>query len=126
MYQNIYKTELAQLFRKSEVFIQDRTGSDGELSFIAACYSPANALAGYTDYKDHRKDTLPQVKRMIRECIRTRQCQRGSYYNGEGVPFDSVRVELKHGGWSAYPHWKDGTMDYFTTQREEYANRRKK
>jgi hypothetical protein len=117
MYSNITKTELKSLVRKAEVFIQGRVDpADLDMDFAMSCYNPSNALAGCTDYKDHREDSLSTVKRMIREDIETRQCQRGSYFNPGGVPFDSIRVVLKRGGWSAYPHWRDGSRDFFASK----------
>lgn len=123
MYRTISRSRLESLYRKAETLIAQRGGTDSELSFIQACYTPANALAGCTDYQDHRNDRLPQVKRMIRENIKTRQCQTGSYYNTEGQPFDQVRVELRNGGWSAYPQWSDGSRDFFTEERQRSAER---
>lgn len=117
MYNNITKTELKALVRKATVFIQGKTApEDLELDYALSCYNPANAIAGCTDYKEHRNDSMSTVKRLIREGIETRQCQRGSYYNHIGVPFDSIRVVLKLGGWSAYPHWKDGSRDFFSSK----------
>ena len=115
MYNTIYIGELKELVKSATIFIQN-SNSEAEYDYVKACYNPANALAGYTDYKDHRKDTLPQVKKMIKEEIKTRQCQRGSYYNDKGIPFDSIRVVLKNGGWSAYPCWSDGTLDFFSSK----------
>jgi hypothetical protein len=113
MYDNIGKRELSDIFKKSKIFIQS-SNSSAESDFIKACYNPSNALAGCTDYVDHRGDKLQDVKKMISEEIKTRLCQRGSYYNNASIPFDSVRVVLKYGGWSAYPHWSDGSMDFFS------------
>lgn len=117
MYNTITKTELKALVRKATVFIQGKTApEDLDMDFVMSCYNPANALAGCTDYKDHRNDSMTAVKRAIREDIETRQCQRGSYFNPDGVPFDSIRVVLKLGGWIAYPHWKDESRDFFSSK----------
>jgi hypothetical protein len=113
MYDNIGSRELSDIVKKSKIFIQSSNIS-AESDFIRACYSPSNSLAGRTDYIDHRGDNLSDVKKMISEEIKTRLCQRGSYYNNDLVPFDSIRVVLKYGGWSAYPHWSDGSMDFFS------------
>lgn len=117
MFKNIERDELNSIYIKSEVFIRERNSDDEEASFIRSFYSPVNSLAGCTDYIDHRFDTIDQVKELIEKDIKTRLCQRGSYYNYQGVPFDQVRVVLSYGGWSAYPHWKDGSVDYFSERR---------
>jgi hypothetical protein len=118
MYKNISKSKLKVLFRNAQVFIQNCSAEyDENTMIIQSFYNPSNAIAGTTDYKDHRQDSLGKVKRMIRQCIETRQCQNGSYYNSEGKPFDQVRVVLGYGGWTAYPHWSDGSMDFFAASR---------
>jgi hypothetical protein len=122
-YKNISKSRLTVLNRRAKAIIVNKAEGNAELDFIMSCYTPANALAGYTDYKDHRKDTLPQVKKLIRECIKTRQCQNGSYYDIDGNPFDTVLIYLRNGSWSAYPGWSNGNTDYFTESRKRSAER---
>ena len=61
-YKTITQTRVTVLNRKATTIIVDKTEGNTELDFILSCYTPANALAGYTDYVDHRKDTLPQIK----------------------------------------------------------------
>lgn len=117
MFKDIERDELDSIYIKSEVFISERNSDDEEASFIRSFYSPVNSLAGGTDYIDHRFDTIDQVKELIEKDIKTRLCQRGSYYNYQGVPFDQVSVTLSDCGWSAYPCWKDGSTDYFTENR---------
>ena len=128
-YKTISQTRVTVLNRKATTIIVDKKEGDTELDFIMSCFMPSNALAGYTDYKDHRKDTLPQIKKLIREGIKTRQCQNGSYYDINGVPFDTVLVYLRNGSWSAYPAWSNGNSDYFTENRKrivEQINQRKR
>jgi hypothetical protein len=121
MYKTISRSKLESLYRQAQTLIANRNGVASEYNYIMSCYSSSNALAGYTDYRDHRKDTLPQIKRMIREQLKSRQCQLGSYFNSQGQAFDQVRVELKNGGWSAYPQWSDGSQDFFTEERHKYT-----
>lgn len=116
-YKTISKSKLACLYRAATTVIAGSEHGNTEIDYILSCYTPANAIAGCTDYKDHRKDTVPQIKRMIRKDIETRQCQIGSYYDINGVPFDTVLVYLRNGSWSAYPAWKNGNSDYFTERR---------
>lgn len=118
MFKDIEREELNSIYIKSEVFISERNSDDEEASFIRSFYSPVNSLAGCSDYLDHRRDTVEKIKELIEKEIKeTYLCQRGSFYNYNGVPFDQVRVTLSNGGWSAYPHWKDGSVDYFSERR---------
>jgi hypothetical protein len=129
-YKTISKTRLTVLNRNANVIIAGKATSNPDLDLILSSFSPANALAGWTDYKDHRKDTFPQIKKLIRECIQTRQCQNGSYYDINGIPFDTVLIYLTDCGWSAYPAWINGNSDYFTEDRkrvsEQYKQRKRK
>lgn len=125
MYTNIEKDELEDLVNHAKVYIHDRTKIDNDASYIISCFTSSNALAGCTDYIDHRGNTLDQVKNLIAEGIKTRQCQRGSYYNHDGIPFNEIRVSLKKGGWDAYPQWSDRSKDFFTSQRESYRQNKR-
>lgn len=118
MYESIDREELYEIYKKSEVFIHQRNSENEDAMFMKVYYYPYNAIAGYTDYKDHRKDTIEKIKELIEEEIKEAYlCQRGSFLNYNGVPFDQISVTLSDCGWSAYPCWKDGSTDYFTENR---------
>ena len=128
-YKTISRSRLSVLNRKATHIIAGKTKSNPDLDLILSSFKAANALAGWTDYKDHRKDTLSQIKKLIREDIQKRQCQNGSYYDINGTPFDAVLIYLTDCGWSAYPAWLNGNSDYFTENRkrvsEQFKQKRK-
>lgn len=118
MYSSIDREELYEIYKKAEVIIYQSNSENEDAMFMRAYYYPYNAIAGYTDYKDHRRNTVEKIKELIEKEIKESYlCQKGSYYNYNGVPFDQVRVTLTDSGWAAYPHWKDGSTDYFTENR---------
>lgn len=118
MYESIDREELYEIYKKSEVIIHQSNSENEDWMFMRVYYYPSNAIAGYTDYKDHRRDTIEKIKELIEKEIKEAYlCQRGSFHNYNGVPFDQVRVTLTDSGWAAYPNWKDGSTDYFTENR---------
>lgn len=78
----------------------DDRADDGQSVFIESFYSAIQTW-GVTDYKDHRKDSLAQLRKLIEPCLRGKHgsSQRGQYYDSDGNP---VRVILVRGYLGGY------------------------
>jgi len=116
MYDFIKHEELNKLFENAKILIKGREGVKNDLSYVMSFYSQENSFAGFTDYTDHRNDTLLQVEKMIKDALENRCMQNGNYYNIDGKPFDLIIVQLKNGGWGASAKWSDGSCCFFSSQ----------
>jgi len=102
MYDNIKLDTLKQILSDVDWYIKsDERECSDELHFIESVYGKT-ALAGLTDYKDHRDDELETLKQKTLEQIENRTMQKGHYYDKDGNPFDGVLLVGNNSGWSAY------------------------
>jgi hypothetical protein len=96
-----------------------------ESDWVLSCYTPGNAIAGWTDYENHLAGTMSiaDYKEIVYKEIATRLCQIGNYYNINAEPFDTVVIIRTRSGWSANAAWSNGTTCYFTHIYAESAAR---
>lgn len=127
-YDSIKQKELQKIVDSAIWVLKDDKNDnvDPDNRFHASLISPVNALAGVTDYKDHREDSLDSLKAKVIQQIKSRLCQSGNYYNKTGKPFDVIVVRGLYGSWEAYCHWSDGTKCFFVQDREDVKERMKK
>ncbi len=110
MYKDIDKVDLENIISKSEkVIIKENV--DLDLQFLKDMR--VNAVAGLTDYLDHRGDTLEEVMINVNKSLKNRLLQKGNYYNKKGEPFDTLVIKLNYGSWGAYAGWKNGSKSFF-------------
>ena len=83
-----------------------QNSGDGENQLIASMVSGVQGF-GSTDYKDHREDTLEDLKALIEPSI-TKAIQKGHYYDNEGVEITSIVVTGYHGGYTGQFIYKSG------------------
>lgn len=126
-YENIEHSRLKELIDKATWLSFSPSDSlDPDNRFLKSMMSPANALAGVTDYQDHRRDKLADLKPKVYEEIKTRLCQNGNYYNIHGIPFDTIIVKKFNGSWEAECSWDDGSKCFFEQDRLNAKERMKK
>ena len=88
---------------KSDYKFRD-IADDGESALLDSVYSGRQTF-GCTDYIDHRKDTLSQLKSLIYErvaCLNGSFFQRIHYYIDRKEPFKKIVVYGYYGGYSGY------------------------
>ena len=87
---------------KSDLKTRD-VADDGETRMIMATYSGKQSF-GVTDYQDHRKDTLEQLKNKIYKNITNGGGQRLHYYENrdQNTPFKKIVVQGYLGGYTGY------------------------
>jgi len=96
------------------VIKSDKRDLDDNGHFLEAFYTKQSALWGSTDYKDHTKITLKEIKLILKDQINKgdRCMQNIHYYNVDGKIFDICIVTGYYGGYSVYPAWSDGKVGY--------------
>jgi len=104
-YDDIKYRELKKMVDKCKLkLVKDSKNKDcaddGESMMIESMYE-RSSLAGFTDYKDHRSDSLPQLKKMVYQDIEDRLLQRGNYYSIDDKPMNKILLKGYLGGWTA-------------------------
>lgn len=79
----------------------DHKEVDLDTQFIQVMYSRAQHF-GVTDYKDHRNDTVGDLKRMILKNLKKNIHQRGHFYDYKGNPVREIIVWGYRGGYSGH------------------------
>lgn len=113
MYSNIEYETLKNALDQAEWVIKDKLSiSNPDMNWALSCYSPQASLGGSTDYKDHRKDSIEDIKKLLYEQIDYRLMQNIQYYNTDEKIFDVVLITLEDCGWTTNVSWKDGSKSY--------------
>lgn len=118
MYNNIDKELLMETAENADWYLKRDERNLSETEMMIESFYGATALAGSTDYKDHRNDTVEQLKEKTLESLKTRVMQKGHYYDKDGNLFDGVMLVGKRGGWSAYCLFSgNDNLSYFQFMR---------
>ena len=107
MYKSISYKELKKALDNAKWVMKNDSTLNSENSLIIKTYQRQASIAGCTDYKDHRKTTLKELKKKVYEDIDNRLMQRLHYYNINGKIFDVVFLNGYDGGWDSTPGWSD-------------------
>lgn len=104
-YDSITKDELQNII-KNLLWIKqgskedDDISDDGESNFINNYYSRIQTF-GTIDYKDHRKDTLEKLKKLITGNLESSPYhQRLHFYNSNGSQIRKIKVRGYLGGYT--------------------------
>lgn len=105
-YQNISEAEAREIADACEWILKSdwkhrNNADDGESAIIRATYS-GKQYFGSTDYKDHRADTLADLRALVYEHITSGRHQRIHYFEDDNKPFTKIVVEGYLGGYTAY------------------------
>lgn len=76
----------------------DDVRDDGESNFTSKFYSPSQSF-GATDYKDHRKDTVEQLKKLIYPNLISGTHQRIHFYHRDKA-YKKILVRGYLGGYT--------------------------
>jgi len=104
-YDSITKDELQNIIKNLRWVKQgskenDNLADDGESNFIFNCYSGIQTF-GTTDYKDHRPDTLEELKKLILKGLESDyHHQRIHFYNSDGSQVRVMKVRGYLGGYT--------------------------
>jgi hypothetical protein len=110
MYKSIEKNEAKKIVDSCKWILKKdlptrNLNDGGETHFLINCYSGKQTFGG-TDYKDHRNDTLEQIKKKIYDSItcKTDFHQRLHYYydKDKKIPFNTIICQGYNGGVTAY------------------------
>ncbi len=113
MYKNITHDELVSALDNAEWMTDAEWKSMGtENDWVMKNYTRQSSIAGVTDYKDHTKDSIEDIKKLTYDAVKNRTMQNAAYYNINGKIFDIVRIQLARGGWSVEPGWSDGARGF--------------
>ena len=95
----------------------DDLNDDGQNIFLSACYCPIQSW-GVTDYDDHRKDSLDDLRKLIESKLLGENdkgqdvyglSQRGHFYDSEGNPVRTIVVRGYNGGYTGRFVYPSGT-----------------
>ena len=107
LYDHITIEELLPLFNNATKVLKSSDLNEESALYTTGRYDVA--FAGYTDYKDHRQDTLDQlislVKYVISERKYPRLMQRISYMK-DNKYFIRLIFSGYYGGWCVKMQWK--------------------
>ena len=112
MYKYPEKEEIAGIGKnlkftlKSDMKFRD-IADDGESVMLSHMYSGTQSF-GFTDYKDHRNDSLQSLKEIVTKELLGHSSQRGHYYESDGTPCTEIVVQGYLGGISAVFNYKTG------------------
>lgn len=70
-------------------------------SFVSLCYSRKQHF-GATDYKDHRADTIEELKSLMEKGIIDGCYQRVHFFKSDGRPYTKIAAKGYNGGYTAY------------------------
>lgn len=112
MYDNIEAKTLNGLVNIANIRIL-RMNNEADKEYLRSMDHRINALAGLTDYKDHREDTPTEVIKQLKKSIKNRLLQNGNYYSSNEDPFDTIVIKLSMGSWGAYAMWSNGSTPHF-------------
>lgn len=122
-YNNITYPTLKKALANAEWVFRKKLGHWQEYNFIVSCYSPQSAIAGVTDYTNHKKDSIEDIKKVTYKDIKLRLMQNLHYYSRTGKMFDEVIIDLFRGGWAVTASWKDGSKAYCAPLTKEEKRR---
>lgn len=108
MYENISYKELKEALDNAKWVMKNDPTLNSENSIILKSYQRQASIAGTTDYKNHKKTSIEELKKKIYKDIEDRLMQRLHYYNINGKIFDIVFLNGYNGGWDSTPGWSDG------------------
>lgn len=118
MYDRIELDELKEILSTVNWYVKHDETEHSEVSLMIKSFYGKTALAGLSDYKDHRNDSLEELKDKVLEQVENRTMQKGHYYDKDGNPFDGVLLEGQNGGWSAYCLFSENeNLGYFEFMR---------
>ena len=111
MYDSIDEKELKDIinnvvFEKVKTD-EDDINDDGETRFISSMYSGKQSY-GYTDYKEHRKNSLKELSELCKVAIMDSYGQRGNFYSSNGKPVKKMYVNGYYGGYTGYFQYDSG------------------
>ena len=104
-YDEITKNELQNIIKNLRWVKQgskeyDNLNDDGEINLMLNCYSGIQTF-GSTDYKDHRKDTLEKLKKLITGNLESGHYhQRLHFYNSDGSQVKIMKIRGYLGGYT--------------------------
>ena len=106
MYDNITKTEAKTIVDSCKWILKndvEKRNDDGEAKLITAMYSGKQSF-GCTDYKDHRNNTLEELKKLVYNNLVDSRHQKLHYFKDRQnkIPYNTIVVEGYHGGYTAY------------------------
>ena len=106
MYESIDKKEAKKIVDNCQWILKkdvELRNDDGEGEFIDAFYSRSQHY-GATDYKDHRKDSIEKLKKIMKEGIINGRHQRLQFYKNMNMesPYTKILCYGYYGGYTSY------------------------
>lgn len=103
-YERITPNQMKEFIKQAKFVQVGASGQEDPESLsetISSTYSGRSSFAGLTDYQDHSKDTLAQLKSLALGELKDRHMQLGNYKNQDGTWVDKITLKGYRGGWSA-------------------------
>ena len=81
-------------YKQAEI---DNLNDDGETQFLMSMYG-GKLTFGFTDYKEHRKDSFESLKKEITGRLLDHGHQRGHFYSKNGEVVKTIKIKGYYGG----------------------------